>query len=51
MINYNGWDREYLENREHYQKLFDDSMVKEYEGNTEKLEKQIVDYTGRKYAV
>lgn len=51
MIGYNGWDREYLENREHYQKLFDESMLKEYEGNTGTLEKQIADYTGRKYAV
>ena len=51
MISYNGWDREYLENREHYQKLFDESMIKEYEGGTETLEEQIAEYTGRKYAV
>lgn len=51
MITYNGWDREYLENKQEYYKLFDMTMMKEYEGNTEKLEKQIVEYTGRKHAV
>lgn len=50
-MNYNGWDREYLENKEAYYQLFDSMMVKEYEGNTESLEKKIADYTGRKYCV
>ena len=50
-ISYNGWDREYLENKEKYYKLFDQSMVKEYEGSTEDLESAIRDYVGRKYCV
>jgi len=50
-ISYNGWDREYLENKELYHTLFDKAMVKEVEGSTEDLESAISSYTGRKYSV
>ena len=50
-IFYNGWDREYLENKEEYYKLFDQTMVKEYEGSVENLETTIAEYTGRKYCI
>ena len=46
-----GWDREYLENKEEYLKLFDNVMRKEQEQNVEFLEKSLTDITGRKYAV
>jgi dTDP-4-amino-4,6-dideoxygalactose transaminase len=36
-----GWDREYLENKEEYLKLFDSSMQKEQERNIEFLEKKL----------
>ena len=51
MIAYNGWDRDYKERIDDYTAIFDQMMVKEYEGNTEFLEKQISEYTGRKYCV
>jgi UDP-2-acetamido-2-deoxy-ribo-hexuluronate aminotransferase len=46
-----GWDREYLENKEEYLKLFDSSMQKEQERNIEFLEKKLKELTGRKFAV
>ena len=46
-----GWDREYLENKEEYLKLFDSSMQKEQERNIEFLEKSLKAATGRKFAV
>lgn len=46
-----GWDREYLEHKDEYLKLFDKSMQKEQEGNVEFLEDKLKLYTGRKYAV
>ena len=51
MINYNGWDIHYLENKNEYYEVFDKAMVKEVEGNTEQFEKLFADFTGRKYAV
>ena len=50
-MNYNGWDREYLENKELYYELFDKAMAKEPEGPTEELEQAFRDYTGRKHCV
>jgi len=46
-----GWDREYLENKEEYLKLFDSTMQKEQERNIEFLEKSLKELTGRKFAV
>src|SRR6056300_83195 len=46
-----GWDREYLEHKDEYLKLFDKSMQKEQECNVEFLEDKLKLYTGRKYAV
>ena len=46
-----GWDREYLENKEEYLKLFDSVMQKEQERNIEFLEKSLKELTGRKFAV
>ena len=50
-ISYNGWDREYQENREMYHILFDQAMVKEVEGSTEGLESALSSYTGRSHCV
>lgn len=50
-MKYNGWDRDYLENRDDYIALFDQMMVKEYEGSTENLEGWMQEYTGRKHCV
>lgn len=51
MINYNGWDIEYLQNKETYHAIFDQAMVKEVEGSTESLENAISEITGRQYCV
>jgi UDP-2-acetamido-2-deoxy-ribo-hexuluronate aminotransferase len=51
MITYNGWDRHYQQHKTDYHNLFDQSMLKEYEGGTEELEEKIKEHTGRKYAV
>lgn len=50
-MKYNGWDKEYLEHKEDYHRIFDQAMVKEVEGDTTELEQTIADYTGRQYAV
>lgn len=50
-ILYNGWDREYEENREMYHILFDQAMVKEVEGSTEGLESALSSYTSRSHCV
>jgi perosamine synthetase len=50
-MNYNGWDREYLENKSEYQKLFDEVMQVDNDRNVEFLEKRIADYSNRRYAV
>jgi len=46
-----GWDREYLENKEEYLKLFDSAMQKEQERNIEFLEESLKELTNRKFAV
>lgn len=46
-----GWDREYLDNKEEYLKLFDSVMQKEQEVNIEFLENKLSTLTGRKYAI
>ena len=55
MIDYTGWGKGYLENKQEYLKLFDRVMQKEQERNIEFLEKSILESlygeTDRKYAV
>ena len=51
MISYNGWDRDYVQNRDEYIQVFDQCMVKEHEGNVESLEKNIKIFSGRKHVV
>lgn len=51
MIPYNGWDREYLENKEEYLDLFDQTMRQEKYDDIEWFEKKIAYYSGRKHAV
>jgi len=51
MIPYEGWDREYQQNRKKYIELFDRFMSQTSYENAEFLEKQIAEYTGRKHAV
>jgi dTDP-4-amino-4,6-dideoxygalactose transaminase len=47
----NGWDREYLQNKESYQLLFDNIMTREQETNVEFLEESIKNIVNRKYVV
>lgn len=47
----NGWDREYLQNKESYLKLFDNIMTREQETNVEFLENTIKEIIGRKHVV
>jgi UDP-2-acetamido-2-deoxy-ribo-hexuluronate aminotransferase len=47
----NGWDREYLQNKDSYQLLFDNIMVREQEANVEFLEESIKKIVNRKYVV
>lgn len=47
----NGWDREYLQNKDSYQLLFDNIMVREQEANVEFLEESIKNIVNRKYVV
>lgn len=51
MMNYNGWDKDYLENRSDYNDVFAKAMAKEVEGSTESLEAAIATYTGRSHCV
>ena len=37
----NGWDREYLQNKDSYQLLFDNIMTREQEASVEFLEESI----------
>lgn len=50
-MNYNGWDKDYLENRSDYNDVFAKAMAKEVEGSTESLEAAIATYTGRLHCV
>jgi len=51
MIPYEGWDREYQENREKYLELFDAIMCKNKCEDIEWFEQKFADYIGRKHAV
>jgi len=51
MIPYEGWDREYQENREIYLELFDRFMSQASYENADFFEESIAEYTGRKHAV
>lgn len=50
-MQYNGWDREYLENKEYYYTLFDKIMQEDNEKNVEFLEKRIAKLVNRKYGI
>lgn len=51
MISYNGWDREYQQNKEAYLELFNDFMNQSRYQNTKPLEKTFARYIGRKHAI
>lgn len=51
MIAYDGWDREYLENKEAYMLLFDKFMRQLNYENNENFEKRFAEKIGRKYVV
>ena len=51
MIAYDGWDREYQENKEAYLDLFDKFMSQLNYENNEDFEKKFAERMGRKYAV
>ena len=51
MIAYDGWDKEYLENKEAYIDLFDKFMCQLNYENNEDFEKRFAEKIGRKYAV
>ena len=50
-MNYEGWDKDYIENKEAYIELFDRAMRVDNESNVEFLEKKIAKYVGRKHGV
>lgn len=50
-MNYEGWAQDYLENKELYLNLFDDTIQKDNERNVEFLEKKISKYIGRKHGI
>lgn len=51
MIPYNGWDREYKENKESYLALFDKFMCQTNYEDCSSFEDSFADYIGRKHAV
>lgn len=51
MIPYEGWDREYQENKEKYLEIFDKFMSQSNYENPEIFEKEFAKFMGRKYAV
>lgn len=51
MISYDGWDREYQENRQDYLELFDQFMSQTNYENNEQFEQQLAEIIGRKYCV
>jgi len=51
MISYDGWDREYKENKEAYLELFDQFMSQLNYENNEKFERNFAERIGKKYAV
>ena len=50
-MQYEGWDKDYLENKELYQNLFDKVMQEDNEQSVEFLEKKIAKYVGRKHGI
>lgn len=50
-MKYNAWDIDYLENKEQYDQIFQNSMHKEQEGDVSFLEENICKLTDRRYAV
>ena len=50
-MNYEGWNQDYLENKELYLNLFNDAIQKDNERNVEFLEKKISKYIGRKHGI
>jgi dTDP-4-amino-4,6-dideoxygalactose transaminase len=51
MISYDGWDREYKENKESYLELFDQFMSQLNYENNEEFERNFAERVGRQYAV
>lgn len=51
MIPYEGWDREYQQNKDEYLKLFDNFMSQSNYENCEQFEKEFAHFIGRKFAV
>ena len=51
MISYDGWDREYQENKQAYLELFDKFMSQLNYENNEQWEKSFAERVGRSYAV
>jgi len=51
MIPYEGWDREYMENKEKYFEIFDKFMSQSNYENTEWFEQKFANYIGKKHAV
>ena len=51
MISYDGWDREYKENKDAYLKIFDDFMSQMNYENNEEWERNFAQRLGRKHCV
>jgi len=51
MIKYDGWDREYQENKDTYLEIFDEFMSQLNYENNEDWERSFAERVGRKYAV
>lgn len=51
MISYDGWDREYQENKEEYLTLFDSFMSQLNYENIDEFDEKFATFIGRKYAV
>ena len=51
MIPYEGWDREYANNKDEYLKLFDNFMSQNNYENCDQFENEFAQIIGRKYAV
>ena len=50
-MKYEGWDKDYLQNKELYLNLFNEAVQKDNERNVEFLEKKISKYIGRKHGI
>ena len=51
MITYDGWDREYQENKDEYLKIFDNFMSQMNYENNEDFERSFAERVGRKHCV